>query len=184
MATKINTPVPVGEFATFGFTTDLVEPYRFQWKRNGIFVGGNNKSYTTPPLRPEDFKAKYSVIVHGQDKSEESDAVVLGDVVVRPSAKPGPPPTPPVGTVAPKITAQPTSVSVSAGQPASFSVQATGTPPIAYQWQKNGVTIPNAVSSTYSIPTTTLADNDSKFIVMVSNMAGTIPSDAAVLGVK
>lgn len=80
MATKINTPVPYSEYATFSFTTDLVAPYKYQWKRNGEnLVHGNNKSYTTPPLRLEDFKAKYSVQVFGQDKIESSDEVVLND---------------------------------------------------------------------------------------------------------
>jgi len=88
MATKINTPVAVGEFATFGFTTDLIEPYRFQWKRNGVFVGRNEKSYTTPPLRPEDYKAKYSVMVWGQDKMEESAEIVLADAIAKPPVKP------------------------------------------------------------------------------------------------
>ena len=103
MATKINTPITVGEFATFGFTTDLVEPHRFQWKRNGVYVGGNNKSYTTPPLRPEDFKAKYSVVVTGQDNTEESDVVVLGDVVAKPPVKAAAPVAPPDTPVAPEV---------------------------------------------------------------------------------
>ena len=104
MATKINTPVAVGEYATFGFTTDLIEPYRFQWKRNGVFVGRNEKTYTTPPLRPEDFKAKYSVVVTGQDKTEESAEVLLSDVALKPSLAPKPTtsaaPAPPAPVVA------------------------------------------------------------------------------------
>jgi hypothetical protein len=183
MATKINTPVAVGEFATFGFTTDILEPYRFQWKRNGVFVGGNNKSYTTPPLRPEDFKAKYSVVVTGQDKTEESDAVLLSDVMAKPAAKPAAPVVP-AGMVPPKITVQPVSQSVKVKQPASFSVQATGTAPLAYQWQKNGVSIPGAASSSYTIPSPELTDKDSKFVVVVSNPAGSIPSEAATLEVS
>lgn len=77
MTTKVILPTATGETATFGVDTDLVAPYLFQWKRNGVHVGGNHKSYTTPPLRPDDFKAKYSVLVYGQDKTEESPPVVM-----------------------------------------------------------------------------------------------------------
>ena len=70
MATKINTPIAYGEHATLSATTDVIAPYKYQWKRDGVnLVHGNNKSYTTPPLRPEDFKAKYSVQIFGQDKA-------------------------------------------------------------------------------------------------------------------
>jgi hypothetical protein len=82
MATKINTPILYGENATLSATTDVIAPYKYQWKRNGENLrNGNNKSYTTPPLKPEDFKAKYSVQIFGQDKIESSDEVVINDAV-------------------------------------------------------------------------------------------------------
>ena len=78
MATKIETPIAYHETATFGVTTDLIEPYKYQWMRNGAnLVHGNNKSYTTPPLRPADFSAKYSVMVYGQNAIETSAEVVI-----------------------------------------------------------------------------------------------------------
>src|SRR6266581_9133408 len=42
------------------------------------------------------------------------------------------------GNVAPYITTQPANQTVTAGQTASFSVVASGTAPLNYQWQKNG----------------------------------------------
>jgi len=90
MATKINTPVSYGEYATFSVTSDVIAPYKYQWKRNGEnLVHGNNKSYTTPPLKPEDFKAKYSVQIFGQDKIESSDEVVINDKLVFATIGPG-----------------------------------------------------------------------------------------------
>lgn len=87
MATTIAVTPVTGPNATLGVTTDLIAPYRYVWKRNGAFVpSASDKSYVTPPLRPEDFKAKYSVIVYGQDKTEESPEVMLV------TAKPIPPP--------------------------------------------------------------------------------------------
>ena len=97
MATKISTPIAYSTFATFGVISDLVEPYKYQWKRNGVPVGGSNKSYQTPPLKPDDFKAKYSVTVWGLNTTETSAEVMIGDnpVVVATPAKPAAPPPPP-----------------------------------------------------------------------------------------
>lgn len=78
MATKINTPIAYRETATLGVTSDVIAPYKYQWKRDGVNLAhGNNKSYTTPPLRPEDFSAKYSVTIFGQDGIETSDEVTI-----------------------------------------------------------------------------------------------------------
>jgi hypothetical protein len=87
-------------------------------------------------------------------------------------------------TVAPGITAQPASQSVIAGKTASFSVTATGTAPLTYQWSKNGTPISGATGSTYTTPAETTADNNAKFTVAVSNSAGSATSNAATLTVS
>src|SRR5258705_5968069 len=51
---------------------------------------------------------------------------------------------------APSITAQPASQTVTAGQTATFSVAATGTAPLSYQWNKNNVAISGANSCSYT----------------------------------
>jgi len=86
VATKIlcATPAAVtGNMATFGVDTDLVAPYKFHWKKDGAFIGGapSAKSYTTPPLKQEDLRAKFSVLVFGQDRVEESDALALNEKI-------------------------------------------------------------------------------------------------------
>src|SRR4030095_8478596 len=55
------------------------------------------------------------------------------------------------GSTAPVITNQPQSITVSKGNPATFSVTATGTQPLTYQWRKNGANINGATNSTYTI---------------------------------
>src|SRR5580704_8371330 len=55
-------------------------------------------------------------------------------------------------STAPLITTQPTSQTVAVGQSASFVVVATGGAPLSYQWQKNGVNIAGATSSSYTTP--------------------------------
>ncbi len=88
-----------------------------------------------------------------------------------------PPPTPP------SITTQPVPVNVTAGQPASFTVVASGTAPIAYQWQRNTVDILGATGPAYSIASATAGDNGASFRVVVSNAALTVTSAAATLTV-
>ncbi|MDB5049861.1 MAG: hypothetical protein JWO30_2932 [Fibrobacteres bacterium] len=86
------------------------------------------------------------------------------------------------GTDAPSIARQPASQTVSVGQSVTFSVEANGSN-LVYRWQKNGVNIPNAVGTSYTIPTTVLADNNTTFQVFVSNALGTVPSSVATLTV-
>jgi Putative Ig domain/Abnormal spindle-like microcephaly-assoc'd, ASPM-SPD-2-Hydin/Immunoglobulin domain/Protein of unknown function (DUF1565) len=86
--------------------------------------------------------------------------------------------------VAPAITTQPTSQTVTAGQTATFTVVASGTSPLAYQWKKNGTAISGATSSSYATPATTNSDNGAQFIVVVSNSAGSATSNAATLMVS
>src|SRR5467141_3690007 len=92
----------------------------------------------------------------------------------------------PIGAAAavrPSIATQPQSQSVTAGQTATFSVTATGTAPLTYQWQKNGVAISGATSTSYTTPATTTSDNGTQFTVAVSNSQGSVTSNAATLSV-
>jgi hypothetical protein len=82
---------------------------------------------------------------------------------------------------APAITNQPASSSVVRGAAATFTVVASGTAPLAYQWQKNGSNISGATAASYSTPATTTSDNDSTFAVAVSNSVGSVTSSAATL---
>jgi hypothetical protein len=84
---------------------------------------------------------------------------------------------------APSITTQPANQTVTAGQAAAFSVAATGTAPLNYQWQKGTTPITGATSALYTTPPTTSSDNGSQFAVVVSNSLGSITSNSATLTV-
>src|SRR5437016_11435346 len=88
------------------------------------------------------------------------------------------------GAIAPYINTQLANQTVSVGQTATFSVGAAGTPPLTYQWQKNGADIPGATSSSYTTPATTSADSGAVFRVVVSNTAGSVTSNSATLTVS
>src|SRR5207237_3547594 len=91
--------------------------------------------------------------------------------------------TAPAAPVAPTITTQPASQTVSTGQSATFTVTATGTAPLSYQWQKNGTVISAATTASYTTPATTASDNGDQFTVVVSNAASSVTSNAAALTV-
>ena len=87
------------------------------------------------------------------------------------------------GSSAPLSTSQPQSLTVTQGSPATFSVTATGTAPLSYQWRKNSVNIPGANSAAYTIFATVEAD-EGLYSVVVSNAAGTATSNSASLTVN
>lgn len=91
--------------------------------------------------------------------------------------------TPPPPATAPAISTQPTDQSVQAGATATFTVTATGTAPLSYQWKKGGTAITGATSASYTTPATVVGDSGSSFTVTVTNSAGSVTSSAAVLTV-
>ena len=82
---------------------------------------------------------------------------------------------------APTITTQPANQTVTGGQTATFSVAASGTAPLSYQWNKNGSAISGATSPSYTTPATTTSDNGAQFTVVVGDASGSVTSNAATL---
>ena len=83
----------------------------------------------------------------------------------------------------PTIVTQPASQTRFVGQTATFSAEASGTPPLRYQWQYDGVPIAGATNSSFVIGHSSLADAGS-YSVVVSNSAGSVTSAAALLTVQ
>lgn len=87
------------------------------------------------------------------------------------------------GSAAPAITSQPGSLTVTAGQQASFSVAATGEPAPTYQWRKDGQNINGATNATYTIATTVGGDAGT-YTVVVTNSVSSVTSNGATLTVN
>ena len=85
---------------------------------------------------------------------------------------------------APSISTQPANQSVAVGQMATFSVTASGTAPLSYQWQKNNANISGATAANYTTPATVSGDNGSTFRVLVMNSVNSVTSNAATLTVN
>jgi sugar lactone lactonase YvrE len=81
-----------------------------------------------------------------------------------------------------KVTSQPAATTADRGTAASFSVGATGSGPISYQWRRNGVEIPGATLPTLGIPVVQTSDAGS-YDVVLANGAGAVVSAKANLTV-
>lgn len=84
---------------------------------------------------------------------------------------------------APSITTHPSDQTVTTGQNAVFTVTATGTPPLQYQWQRNSLDINGATSSTYTLSNSQLSDDGDLFRCVVTNDFGNATSNDALLTV-
>jgi hypothetical protein len=166
----VNQTVTAGQTATFTVVATGTAPLSYQWQKNGTAISGAPaSSYTTPATTSADNGAQFVVVVSNSAGSVTSNAATL---------------TVSAGAVAPTITTQPANQTVNVGQTASFTVVATGTAPLSYQWQKNSTAISGATAASYTTPATTSADNGAKFVVVVSNSAGSVTSNAATLTVN
>lgn len=92
--------------------------------------------------------------------------------------------SPVMGTaqVAPVITVQPVNASLSPGGNATFSVTATGTDPLLYQWRKNGVDIPGETGQTLLILNLQSSDA-AQYSVVVWNPYGYDISSSVTLSI-
>ena len=87
------------------------------------------------------------------------------------------------GATAPTITSQPVSQTVTAGSSVSFSVTASGTAPLSYQWSWNvSNTLAGATNATLLL-TNVQVSQAGNYAVLVSNSAGSVISSNALLTV-
>ena len=87
-----------------------------------------------------------------------------------------------VGVAAPVIAQSPRDKTVVEGGSALFTVGVSGTPPLSYQWMRDGVDLPGATGDSLSLATVAVSDAGA-YAVRVSNAAGSVPSQSAVLTV-
>ena len=153
----------IGASVTLVVTATGTPTLNYQWRKNGVDLQGATLSSLTLGNVQTDTSGIYSVYVSNQAGSATSTNAVVN-----------------VGT-APIITAQPTSLTVTQGQSASFAVSATGTP-LYYQWRRNGAAIIGATNENYVIAST-VGTNSATYQVTVSNFLRTVTSFPVTLTV-
>src|SRR5207248_2040998 len=144
----VNQTVITGQAATFSVVASGTAPMSYQWQKNGASIAGaTSASYTTPATTTSDSGSTFKVVVSNGAGTATSNAATL---------------TVNTAPVAPTITTQPANQTVTTGQTATFTVTATGTAPLSYQWQKNGANISGATSASYTTPATTTSDRSAE----------------------
>jgi trimeric autotransporter adhesin len=130
----------------------------YQWRKGGTNIAGaTSASYSIASVTAGD-AGNYDVVV----SSSCGGSVTSSTVTLTIGA-------------ATSITTQPVAQTVCAGSPVSFTVSATGSGTITYQWRKSGVNISGATGATYTIATTSAA-NAGSYDVVVSGSCGTVNS--------
>jgi hypothetical protein len=89
---------------------------------------------------------------------------------------------------APAISTQPTNQTILAGSSAAFNVTIGGTPPLVYQWRKNGTNLVNGgnisgATTTVLTFTAGMTNNSGNYSVVITNVCGSITSAVATLTV-
>jgi hypothetical protein len=93
-----------------------------------------------------------------------------------------PPPGAPAADV-PAITRQPEDRSIQVGSDAVFGVECDGVPGPSYQWQRDGIDIPGAISDSYAFRQASIEDSGSSFRCIASDSRGSAASHSAILTV-
>ena len=89
-----------------------------------------------------------------------------------------------IASQAPQITQQPVDQTVNAGQSATFTVAASGTATLAYQWKRNNANISGATFSSYTLASASAADDGVAFRCTVANLYGSVTSSPALLHIS
>ena len=154
----------VGTSAAFSVAASGTSPFNYQWQFNGgNIVGATGATFTLGSVQTSD-AGSYAVAVTNSAGSVTSVAAILTVLVP------------------PAITAQPQSRTNVAGTSAVFSVAASGTTPLSYQWQFNGANISGATGTGLTLNNVQPGDAGN-YAVVVTNAGGSITSALAALTV-
>ena len=165
-----------GTNVSFSVGAAGLAPLGYQWRRNGTNllnngrIGGANDSNLTISALITNDSGSYTVVVTNIYAAVTSQLATLG-VFIPPS-----------------ITVPPQSTAVIVGSNAVFSVTASGSTPLSYQWQWDGTNLANggringATSNVLTIAATTTND-EAGYRVSISNLVGSVTSAVVTLAV-
>jgi hypothetical protein len=166
-----NQSVAVGGTATFSVAVADTNGVTYSWVKNGAPFGiASSPTFTLSNLQIAD-GGTFSVVVSNGAASVTSASATL--IINSPSNS---------GGTVPAITNQPASQTAAVGGSATFSVGASGTAPLSYQWKRDGIVLSGASTATLSLTSIQSSDAGS-YTVVVTNTAGNATSSAATLTV-
>ncbi len=158
--------VPVGADTGFSVTATSTRSLEYQWQFGSVAIdGATGTALVLTDVQPTN-AGGYTVVVTNVLGAVTS-AVAMLTVVSPPDIT---------------ITQSPTSQTASAGSNAIFTVSASGTPPLSYQWLFNGAVIDGA-TMTELILTEVQPTNAGRYRVAVTNSTGAVTSKVATLTV-
>jgi uncharacterized protein (TIGR02145 family) len=157
--------VSAGQTVTFSVVVTGSTPITYQWQKDGANISGaTSSSYSIAnPFAAN--AGSYSVVASNSVGSVTSNTANL------------------TFNVSPSISTHPLTQTVNAGQSVTFSVLATGTATLIYQWNKNGTNISGATSANFTI-SNTASDDAGSYTVVVINNIGSMTSNSAILTVN
>ncbi len=157
--------VIMGNAVQFTITAAGTGPLHYQWRLNGVDLPDQeNTSLNLPNIQPAG-AGNYTVVITNNAGAITSAVAVL-TVIIPPS-----------------ITSDPTGLTVLENASATFTVSATGTEPLSYQWQKDGLNLPGANAASFIIPAAQASD-EGGYSVIVTNLGGAAFSAVAQLQVS
>ena len=164
-AQSVNTTRCSGQSMTFSVTATGTQPLSYQWyDNNGLISGATNNTYTINSVTTSDAGNYYCIVTnHCGTKQGNSIALSVNE--------------------APTITAQSTSESRCNGNSQTFSITASGTAPLTYQWYFENSAITNATNNTYTINSVDTSDQGS-YYCLVSNSCGSATSTQKYLTIN
>jgi hypothetical protein len=153
-----------GDDPSFFVSAAGTPPLHHQWRFNGTPISGAAETnYTRVNAQALD-AGGYSVIITNVAGAITSSVATL------------------TVNVPPEITTHPASQAVKAGTNATFSVIATGTPPLAYQWKFDNTDLPGETNSSLALNFVDWSD-EGEYTVTVTNLVGSAFSTPAALTV-
>jgi len=153
----------LGSTASFQVSATGTAPLNYQWSLNGTnLISATNATLILPNVQFSQ-AGSYSVQIANAAGSTNS---VSASLVVY--------------ALPPFILAQPASQRITAGLSASFSVVATGTAPLRYQWSFNHSILPGATNATLTL-SSVQTNQAGVYAVQVANLAGLTNSLPATL---
>ena len=154
--------VATGTTVTFTVAASGTPAPTYQWQFNGINISGATGTSLTLTNVTTVNAGTYQVVVTNSAGSATSNGAVL------------------TVNSAPVITTQPANQTVAAGTSATFTVAATGTGPLSYQWDLNDFAIIGATKTSYTVADAQIG-NAGVYSVTVSNSAGSTNSAMVTL---